>query len=139
MQGKMQRIQVMILQTVLVVSIHLLGGYANPLSPTGSFCCVIPTTRGETTFCVNIGTSYREFLTVYFYSGYHQVPMAAVVCRSLHLTNGTISYTDPTLGLNTTATHTCDAGYRLNTVNIRTCNTNASCSGPDMNCLGMHT
>ena len=27
----------------------------NPLSPTGSFCCVIPTTKGEMTFCANIG------------------------------------------------------------------------------------
>ena len=28
---------------------------SNPLSPTGSYCCVIPTTGGEMTFCVNIG------------------------------------------------------------------------------------
>ena len=27
---------------------------SNPLSPTGSYCCVIPTTRGEMTFCANI-------------------------------------------------------------------------------------
>ena len=25
------------------------------LSPTGSYCCVIPTTKGEMTFCANIG------------------------------------------------------------------------------------
>ena len=27
----------------------------NPLSPTGSFCCVVPSALGEQTFCVNIG------------------------------------------------------------------------------------
>ena len=27
----------------------------NPLSPTGPYCCVIPTTGGEMTFCANIG------------------------------------------------------------------------------------
>ena len=38
---------------------------SNPLSPTGSYCCVIPTTGGEMTFCINIGISYREHLAVY--------------------------------------------------------------------------
>ena len=27
-----------------------------PTSPTGSYCCVIPSTGGEMTFCANIGT-----------------------------------------------------------------------------------
>ena len=27
----------------------------NPLSPTGSYCCVIPTTGGEMTFCAKLG------------------------------------------------------------------------------------
>ena len=27
----------------------------NPLSPTGTYCCVVPTTGGEMTFCANIG------------------------------------------------------------------------------------
>ena len=27
----------------------------NPLSPTGSYCCVVPTTRGNRTFCANLG------------------------------------------------------------------------------------
>ena len=27
----------------------------DPLSPTGSYCCVIASTLGEQTFCVNIG------------------------------------------------------------------------------------
>ncbi len=26
-----------------------------PLSPTGSYCCTIPTTRGNMTLCVNLG------------------------------------------------------------------------------------
>ena len=29
--------------------------YHYSLSPTGSFCCVIPTTGGEMTFCANLG------------------------------------------------------------------------------------
>ena len=31
------------------------SGIVYPLSPTGSYCCVIPTTGGEMTFCANIG------------------------------------------------------------------------------------
>ena len=27
----------------------------NPFSPTGSYCCVIPTTGGEMTFCAELG------------------------------------------------------------------------------------
>ncbi len=27
----------------------------NPLSPTGSYCCIIPTTTGEMKFCANLG------------------------------------------------------------------------------------
>ena len=30
-------------------------GETNPLSPTGSYCCMIPTLGGERSFCVNIG------------------------------------------------------------------------------------
>ncbi len=26
-----------------------------PLSPTGSYCCIIPTNEGEMTFCANLG------------------------------------------------------------------------------------
>ncbi len=29
----------------------------NPLSPTGSYCCTIPTNVGEMTFCANLGES----------------------------------------------------------------------------------
>ena len=37
----------------------------DPFSPTGSYCCVIPTTGGEMTFCINIGIDYIECLVVY--------------------------------------------------------------------------
>ena len=30
------------------------------LSPTGSYCCVIPTTGGEMTFCANIGIASKN-------------------------------------------------------------------------------
>ena len=35
--------------------IRLASRANNPISPTGSYCCVIPTTGGEMTFCANIG------------------------------------------------------------------------------------
>ncbi len=28
---------------------------ANPLTPTGSYCCTVPTTGGEMTLCANLG------------------------------------------------------------------------------------
>ncbi len=28
----------------------------NPLTPTGLYCCTVPTTHGEMTFCANLGT-----------------------------------------------------------------------------------
>ena len=44
-----------------------------------------------------------------------------VVCPSLSLTNGMISYSDPTLGAGSVATHSCDTGYTLNGNRSRTC------------------
>ena len=32
---------------------------ANPLSPTGSYCCAIPTMAGERIFCANIGKNKK--------------------------------------------------------------------------------
>ncbi len=29
----------------------------NPLTPTGSYCCTVPTTGGEMTLCANLGES----------------------------------------------------------------------------------
>ena len=45
-------------QTVIMIRSETV----NPLSPTGSYCCEIPTTRGNRTLCANIGA----LLLVYF-------------------------------------------------------------------------
>ncbi|XP_064386974.1 sushi, von Willebrand factor type A, EGF and pentraxin domain-containing protein 1-like [Halichondria panicea] len=79
----------------------------NPLSPTGSYCCTIPTTEGDMTLCVNL-----------------------VVCLSLPLiTNGMISYSALTLGASTVATYTCDTGYILNGDATKTCGSDGIWSG----------
>ena len=114
----------------------------NPLSPTGLYCCVIPTTGGEMTFCINIGISLYKFQQCMpsFASGYCQLPMTTVVCWSLRLPNGMISYSDPSLGVDTVANHTCDTGYHLGTLSdqyTRTCETGSSWSGSAVNCTGM--
>ncbi|XP_064386138.1 mucin-2-like isoform X3 [Halichondria panicea] len=72
----------------------------NPITPTGSYCCTVPTTGGDMTLCANL-----------------------VVCLSLPPpTNGGVSYTDPTLGDGTVATYTCDTGYTLDgDTTTRTC------------------
>ena len=41
-----------------------LGNAMPTLSPTGSYCCVIPTTGGEMTFCANIGITCGKRLDV---------------------------------------------------------------------------
>ena len=48
-------------------------------------------------------------------------PFSTVTCRSLSLTNGIVSYSDPTLGVDSVATHSCDTGYTLNGGSTRTC------------------
>ena len=41
-----------------VVRLARRDGVMSPaLSPTGSYCCVIPTTGGERTLCASIGTA----------------------------------------------------------------------------------
>ncbi len=69
-----------------------------------------------------------------------------VLCPSLPpLTDGVISYSDPTLGENTVATHTCEAGSALTTdLNTRTCGVTSSgvgdvgvWSGSRLVCAGM--
>ncbi len=50
------------------------------------------------------------------------LPCSSVLCPSLILTSGMLSYSDPTLGENTVATHTCNDGFSLTTdVSTRTC------------------
>ena len=57
------------------------------------------------------------------------------MCPSLNLTNGMISYTDPTLGVGSVATHSCNDGYVINGTPNRTCealgrwNGSANCTG----------
>ena len=65
--------------------------------------------------------------------------MDAVVCRSLPpLTNGTISYSDPTLGVGTVATHNCLPGFALNgSDNTRTCQSDNSWSSETAVCEGL--
>ena len=33
-----------------------------PLSPTGSYCCIIPTSGGNITFCINLGKYCSYFI-----------------------------------------------------------------------------
>ncbi len=35
--------------------VRLNRGVTNPLTPTGSYCCTVPTTGGNMTFCANLG------------------------------------------------------------------------------------
>ena len=107
---------------------------ANPLSPTGSYCCEIPTLGGERTLCAKIGKNkwqlhMKLFLTVF---------KIVVVCLSLPpLTNGMISYFDPTLGVGSVATHSCDPGlYMVGGSNTRTCQSNGIWSGSIPTCGG---
>ena len=62
-----------------------------------------------------------------------------VVCRSLSLTNGMISYSDPAQGEDSVATHSCDTGYTLNAVMTRTCQMEGGWSGPAPTCEGVHS
>ncbi len=48
----------------------------NPLTPTGSYCCTIPTTRGEITLCAKLG-KYVNHKTCNTLSAVH-----AVTCLS---------------------------------------------------------
>ncbi|XP_064386142.1 mucin-2-like isoform X2 [Halichondria panicea] len=91
----------------------------NPLTPTGSYCCTVPTSAEvEMTFCANL-----------------------VLCPSLPpLMDGVISYSDPTLGRDTVATHTCEAGSALTTdLSTRTCGVTSNVgvwSGSPLVCAG---
>ncbi len=106
-----------------------------PLSPTGCYCCIIPTNGGEVvTFCANLG-EYSWAIYSYIYIHNHH----PVVCLSLPaLNNGIVSYSDPTLGLNTVATYTCESesGYTLNGNTTRTCETDGMWSGSATTCEG---
>ena len=66
-----------------------------------------------------------------------------VVCPSLSLTNGMISYSDPPQGEGSVATHSCDTGYTLNggSTMTRTCQsdgTRGTWSGSAPTCEGVY-
>ena len=58
------------------------------------------------------------------------------MCPSLSLTKGTISYSDPTLGVGSVATFSCDLGYILNEGSTRTCQSAGSWSESAPTCEG---
>ena len=106
------------------------------LGPTGTYCCVIPTTGGEMTLCANIGNLYSTLIAVISYS---YTCMRAVACQSLPpLTNGTIFYSDPTLGVGSVATYSCNTGYILFGVRRRSCKRSRgrTWSGSAPTCIG---
>ena len=108
------------------------GDTTHALGPTGTYCCVIPTTGGEMTLCANIGNLYSALIAVISYS----YCMHAVACQSLPpLTNGTIFYSDPTLGVGSVATHNCDTGYTLFGESSRTCQRIRTWSGSVPTCI----
>ena len=63
--------------------------------------------------------------------------MVAVVCPPLSpLTIGTISYSDNTLGVDSVATYSCDAGYAPKGDITRTCLSGGTWSGSAPTCEG---
>ena len=61
-----------------------------------------------------------------------------VMCPSLSLTNGMVSYSDPTLGEDSVATHSCDTGYTRNGESTRTCRSGGTWSGSASTCEGAY-
>ncbi len=70
---------------------------------------------------------------------YHLYTVAPLVRMCLSLTpptNGMISYTDSTLGLNTVATYTCEDGLTPDRGSTRTCESDGEWSGSSPVCQG---
>ena len=66
--------------------------------------------------------------------------MSTVLCPSLSpLTNGTISYSDPTLGVGSVANHSCDDGFLINGMASRACGANGQWNDSTPNCVGKCT
>ena len=62
----------------------------------------------------------------------------AVVCPSLPpLIKGEISYSDPTLGVGSVATHSCDTGLFVNGTITRHCQNDGAWSGSASSCEGI--
>ena len=60
----------------------------------------------------------------------------AVVCPSPSLIDGTIFYSDPTLGVGSVATYSCGTGYNLIGGSTRTCQSDGTWSGSGPTCEG---
>ena len=60
------------------------------------------------------------------------------MCRLLPpLTNGTISYSDPTRGVGSVATHSCDSGLFVNGTITRYCQNDGAWNGSASSCEGI--
>ncbi len=102
----------------------------NPLSPTGSYCCTVPTSAGEVTFCAIIGEYKLRMI-------FDNLVIISVVCYSLSpLFNGMITYSDSTLGEGTVATYLCNEPFPLIGDSTRTCSSSNSWSGSAPYCQG---
>ena len=79
-------------------------------------------------------------ITLHHYSACLLHVTHVVQCPVLpSVTNGKISYSDPSLSVNTLANYSCDLGYSLNSrKKSRICQANGTWSGPtDLSCEGM--
>ncbi len=52
----------------------------NPVTPTGSYCCTVPTTRGEMTLCANLG---EAVFYVYVFMKPYNSPSSIVIIYPL--------------------------------------------------------
>ncbi|XP_064386375.1 sushi, von Willebrand factor type A, EGF and pentraxin domain-containing protein 1-like isoform X2 [Halichondria panicea] len=80
----------------------------NPVPPTGSYCCTVPTTGGDMTLCANL------------------VAPNSVTCSDNlpTISNGAITYTGGSTNnrpVGATASYTCFLPYTLVGVSVRTC------------------
>ncbi|XP_064386377.1 sushi, von Willebrand factor type A, EGF and pentraxin domain-containing protein 1-like isoform X2 [Halichondria panicea] len=95
----------------------------NSLTPTGSYCCTVPTTGGDITLCANL------------------VAPTSVTCSDnlLAPTNGGITYAGGSTDnrpVGATATYSCITGYTLNGGTTRTCGSDGEWSGSTPTCQG---
>ena len=108
----------------------------NFLTPTGSYCCTVPTTGGDKTLCANLGEwNYNQCLTLStittLFLMYHAhnpyVPPSTVAMPCSDdlpaISNGAITY-----GGGATVIYSCFGLYTLVGVSVRTCGSNGEWS-----------